>query len=508
MSIPELGLPIGVDPRAASLALLLKSDQRLARLFAELSLGEVISGEVIESDGDGALLLKIRGETVQAKSALELKPGSTLTLRLLSTAPEPTLQLLSYQPVELPLTSLASLALSSPGGLAPLLEQLDAITQALRSLLSSEGEALVPQTAQADSSDEGAAAKPVVQSNVSEPAKPAPTESPLSEALLHEERPSSPTQAARPLAPSLTPSAGEPEEIQNLSRSPERPLGAPTTRAPQAVPVRHLETTAQANTPRPIEPSLLSIEAWKPAVNLTEAGRVLERLETALARSLLDSQSLTPEAVREAIASQGKPIEHALRGAALDPQTELSLSEIVETDLKSALVRTLQSPLADRLPETLKQLVAQTAGQVEGRQALNVMAMAHGQLLFEVALRTPHGCDRIEILVEKDGGGGAGENEAGESTTQVTLQLTPDGLGPLRVLTRLSGDEVSCYLACADSRVADFVEARLPKLRAGLEHQGLQVKALQAVVVPESPDAFAPLRPSRLLSKPLLDARV
>ena len=213
----------------------------------------------------------------------------------------------------------------------------------------------------------------------------------------------------------------------------------------------------------------------------------------------MDLRALTPETLRKAILSVEQPVEHALLEL---PDGALAPGSTVENDLRTALARTVRSPLADPLPDGLRELAAGALSQVEARQALNALALAQGQLLFEVALRLPGGWAQAEILVEEDGGG-QGDDETG-GAIHLTLQLRPDGLGPLRVLVRLAGDEVSCYLVCSDPEAAGFVGDRLPELSSSLASQGLRVAALQALAAPKS--SFSPLGPSRLALDPLLDA--
>jgi hypothetical protein len=478
---------------------------------------------VVEAQDDGTLLLDLRGETVQAKSALTLSPGATLTLRLVSTSPEVTLQVVSNEPPELPLTSLASPALSSPEGFVPLMAKLDALLRALTPLFSGEPAApesplaeegvLSPNTAPKPGGSAGVAQMPassVVSSEVSpgmapllseaapEPPREPGTASAPSPGKVGGESPArSPSTIATPHQESavLQPVIGQATESLDESSAAGDPTRARVRpgAAPDQLAERLLPDAAQ---PRDQIARLLAVPS--------ETARLLHGLSKALDESSVDLLNVTPDAIRKALHSVAEPVERKLVHL-LDPQSGRAASEI-GADLKTALTRLVQSPLADSVPEELKHVAAQTLGQVEARQALNVLAMAHGQLLFEVALRGAEGWDAVEVLVEEDGGGGEDGSQA--SATQVTLQLSPDALGPLRVLARISGDEVSCYLASGESAVAEFVTARLDALRSGLERQGLQVKALQAVVVPNTPEAFGRLKPSRLLARPLLDARV
>ena len=519
MQPSEAGLPVGFDPKYFALSL--KSDQRLGRILAELALGDEIGGTVIEAGDDGTLLLALRGETVEAKSALTLSPGATLHLRLVSTSPEVTLQLVSNEPPELPLTSLASPALSS-GGFVPLTAKLDALLRALTPLFSgepvvpesmfAEGEGLSPTIASELDGASGVAGMPA-SSVVSSEALPGMNLS-LSEATP--QQPLQPGTASPPSPGSVgsESSAGSASPVETTDQGgsvPQRVMSQAT---------EFLEKSSAADdqtganvrlaagkdqlAPRllpgaaPLRDQIARLLALPPGT-----AELFERLSKALAESSVDLPSVTPEAVRKALHTVHEPVERKIVRL-LGPQSAQA-GPSIGADLKTALTRLLQSPLADSLPEELKHVAAEVLGQVEARQALNVLAMAHGQLVFEVALRGPAGWDAVEILVEEDGGGGEDGSEA--PATQVTLQLRPDALGPLRVLARISGDEVSCYLASSESAVAEFVTTRLDELRSGLTRQGLQVKALQAVVVPNTPEAFGPLKPSRLLTRPLLDAR-
>ncbi|HLC42103.1 MAG TPA: flagellar hook-length control protein FliK [Methylomirabilota bacterium] len=524
MQPSEAGLPVWFDPKLLSLALSLKSDQRLGRILAGLALGDEIGGTVVEAADDGTLLLSLRGETVQAKSALSLRPGATLTLRLVSTSPEVTLQLVSNEPPELPLTSLASPALSSPGRFVPLMAKLDALISALKPLFSGEpavsesitpeGEVLSTNTTSKYAGNSGVASMPAANAEGGGQASPATTAS-LSEAV-----PQQPIQPGAASAPSLKKAASgslvgsssmgestaqDPSAPQRVSARMAGSLEESSDAGDQTGAKARLSTGENQLTPRllpdadPLSGRVAQLLAAKP-----EMAELIDGLSKALAESTVDPRSVTPEAIRKAIHSVADPVERKLLQL-LDPQSARAGSAI-GTDLKVALTRLLQSSVADSLSEELRQVAAQTLGQVEARQGLNVLAMAHGQLLFEVALHGQEGWDAVEILVEEDGGGGEDGSES--PATQVTLQLRPDALGPLRVLARISGDEVSCYLASSESAVAEFVTARLDELRSGLEQHGLQVKALQAVVVPDTPEAFGPLKPSRLLARPLLDARV
>jgi len=232
-----------------------------------------------------------------------------------------------------------------------------------------------------------------------------------------------------------------------------------------------------------------------------EAGRILRGLQRALAEASVDLGRLTSEALRSAIRSLAQPVERSL--LELGDGRAAPGGSGVEADLRTALARILGDPGADVLPDNLKELAGQALARVEARQALNVLAMAHGQLLLEVAVRGPRGWEPAAILVEDEES--AGRGEAHERVTHLTLQLQPDALGALRVVVRLKGDEVSCYLACSDPHVAEFAGARLAELRSGLTSRGLRVGAVQALALPGA-EAVGPLRPSRLLAWPLLDA--
>lgn len=635
----EIGLAIGFDPTVASLALSPDENRQLGRILAELALGDEISAEVVEARKDGTLLLDLRGETVRARSEVDLHPGAILNLRVLSRAPQVTLQIVPNQPSELPLTALASPALSSPRELIPLMARLGAIVEALQSLLAGEPTSVGSATAQAppgggdrggaesgSQSQPGLAGSPEPKALVSvhapslpgaspppRPDSPRPSISPLltggptsvrsataqtaagngvrglSEPpspprLVEAPEPkavrsvrelfpagASPSPAVDSPRPSIPPllasetavfesvaaetrpgggvggdAVSEPKSDASLAGSPE-PKGLvsvhepslpgtppspgpdsprpsiPPAFTPTGAPQKAEHLSPFAETPpaaRTLSPSVQANAQGNPRLSTDlgvlvgearrlppaspEAGRLIQGLQKALAVSSVDLRTLTPEALRKAIVSLGQPVEHTLLEL-LDGQGAASGSEI-ETDLKTALARTVQSPLTDSLPDELKQLAAQAWGRVEAGQALNVLAMAHGQLLFQVAVHGFGEWDLADILVEEDGKRQG--DEKNEGVSHLTLQLQPDALGPLRVLVRLKGDEVSCYLACSGPGVAEFVGERLPELRSGLVNQGLQVLALQALVVPNTPEAFGPLKPSRLLTQPLLDALV
>lgn len=163
-----------------------------------------------------------------------------------------------------------------------------------------------------------------------------------------------------------------------------------------------------------------------------------------------------------------------------------------EPTLKAWLLERLSRlPPADRAAAEPSAAIDALLQSVERTQLLNVLSgQDDGPLSLELLLGWPGASSARLVIEEREAGGGP---RAQPRRLGLTLLLTLDGLGPVRIAAELSGARVGARVLVEEAPVERLLAQRLPTLRAGLEAQGFEVAGLAAAVADRAAVAGADL---------------